>query len=227
MTKVFITSIFCMLSLAGICQERQTIGFFRSIPLGKYGSTNFGDGGYAEAGWGVLLENNSRLEVFPKGLTLGTRFSYQKNSMNTEAMEKEFTTQLGYATKIGSAAYQPIMVLIGPHYTIPLSKQLNLDLKSGLGVMFTNVNSFKIDVSDDQGHVVYSDVLDLSSNTAFTYLLGLQLRGTVSKNISIGLFADFSSAKEKMEARLGNLSTGGSSFNIASLNTGISFRFQY
>lgn len=108
-------------------------------------------GGFATDGWGFLLENNSSLAILPRNLTIGTHFSYQKNRIDTQEMGRKFTDALGYHANVEDAQYEPVTLLIGPHYTLNLSKIMHLDIKTGLGIMFTNVNSFRIDVVDPQG----------------------------------------------------------------------------
>ena len=219
-----------MLQLAGVCafgQERHTLGVFRSFPTGNFGSSKLGDGGFAKSGWGFLLENNAQPKLFPKFLTFATRFSYQKNELDNHALEKRFSEALGYQTRIGEAAYEPITLLAGPSIEIGLHRRLRLHVRAGAGVMFIKMNSFRIEVLDAQGGQLLDDVLDTNGNIPFAYLGGMQLRQIITKNISVNVFADYCSAKGKMGAKLGKIKTESSEFDVSTLNTGLSLRFDF
>jgi hypothetical protein len=224
MIRFLLTALLCISFFEGMCQEKHTVGYFRSFPVGKFGSSHLDNGGFAKAGWGFLLENSSKPKIFPKWLTFGTRFSYQKNKIDTEGLSRRFTEALGYETRIGEASYEPIMLLAGPHLEMGIHKNLHLQLKSGFGVMFTKVNAFTIEVLDAQGKVLLNDVLDASGNIPFAYLAGAQLRQVLTKNLSVSLFADYTSAKGEMGSKLGKIRTKASEFDIATLSTGLSLR---
>jgi hypothetical protein len=227
MKKVLLILLLCLTIDKGICQEKHTVGFFRSFPVGNFGSSHLDNGGFAKSGWGFFLENNSKPKLFPKWLTFATRFSYQKNKLDAEGMKRKFTEALGYETRIGEADYKPIMLLGGPHLEVSLRPKMHLQLKSGFGVMFTKLDAFRLEVLDKQGNVFVDDVIDTSSNIPFAYLVGAQLRQIITKNLSIGLSADYTSAKGEMGAKLGKIKVKASEFNIATLNTGLSLRVDF
>lgn len=224
MKSKLVLCLLCFYSLNCYAQETHMLGVFRSFPTGKFGSSDLEGGGFAKPGWGFFVANNSKPKVFPKWLSFVTRFSYQKNQIDTDLLAQKFTEALGYETHISEASYQPIMFLGGPHFEIGLRKSLTLQLKTGFGVMFTQVDAFSIVVRDSQGGILIDDVLDASGNIPFAYLGGLQLRQTLGSRISLGLFSDFSSAKGKMGSKFGKIKTKPTEFDISTISAGLSLR---
>ncbi|MDQ6482026.1 hypothetical protein [Dyadobacter sp. LHD-138] len=227
MKKILLFLWLCSYSLHSYAQERHTIGVFRSFPTGKFGSSHLDGGGFAKSGWGFLLENNAKPKSFAKWLSLATRFSYQKNEIDTKGLARKFTEVLGYETRISDAAYEPITLLVGPQIELPLRRKLHLQLKSGFGVMFTKVNAFNITVFDPQGAVLFEDVLDGSGNIPFAYMGGVQLRQGITEKISVNLFTEYTSAKGKMGSKLGKIRIKPSEFDISTLSLGLSLRFDF
>jgi len=227
MKKAVLLILFFANGFKGFGQEIHTVGVFRSFPTGKFGSSNLGSGGFAKSGWGFLLENNTKPKIFPRGFSFATRFSYQKNEIDTPRMASKFSQALGHKTRISDSAYEPITLLAGPNLEIALRERLFLQLKFGAGVMFTKVNAFRIEVFDGQGNVLFEDVLDATGNVPFAYLGGVQLRQAITKKFSVNIFADYTSAKGKMGAKLGKVRTTPSEFDMATLNTGLSLKFEF
>jgi len=225
MKRTLLLHLLFLCSLTSYSQERHTLGVFRSFPTGKFGSSHLDGGGFAKSGWGFMLENNAKPKIFPHWLTFATRFSYQKNEIDTKGLASEFTKALGYETRISDAAYEPIMLVAGPQLEIALRKKLFLHLKSGFGVMFTKVEAFNITVLDAQGGEVLSDVLDANGNIPFAYLGGVQLRQGITKHISVNIFSEYTSAKGKMGSKLGKIRSKPSEFDISTLSLGLSLRF--
>lgn len=70
----------CLILVYG--QDDYVIGDFKSYPLGTYASTDLmDDGGFAEPGWGFMLEKKLSVRSWPEGLSLGLHFSYQNNKI--------------------------------------------------------------------------------------------------------------------------------------------------
>lgn len=227
MKKILLFFLLCFYSLNSYCQERHTVGVFRSFPTGKFGSSHLDGGGFAKSGWGFLLENNARPKRIAKWLSFATRFSYQKNEIDSKSLAKEFTNVLGYETRVGEGAYEPIMLLVGPQIEFPLRSKLHLQLKSGFGVMFTKVNAFNITVLNSQGTVLFDDVLDGSGNIPFAYMGGVQLRQGITEKFSINIFSEYTSAKGKMGSKLGKIRSKPSEFDISTISLGLSLRIDF
>lgn len=203
-------------------QEKHTLGFFRSFPIGAYKSTKLDNGSFAMPGWGVSYENNSRFEAWPVGLTVGLHISYQSNQLNKAALADAYSQVLRYDTQIGDAHYRPVVVTIGPHYDLAVAKTVSVIFKTGLGVMFTNIDSFVINVQDSQNNLLFSEVIDFEGFPTITFSLGTGITFKPADNFSIGLFADYSRAKEQVKASLGNINSIQSDLTLSFINTGIS-----
>lgn len=227
MLRYVFTCAFLMFGIVSRGQTVHEIGVFKAFPVGKFAGDKLGGGGFATHGWGFQVENRSKAAFLPDNLTVGFLFSYQNNSLDTDRMAAAFSRELGHRTKISDTQYQPLTLIAGPSYTLAFSKVMHLDLKAGIGAMFTDVNSFRIDVTDAQGAVIYSDVVDLVGRPSFAYSLGASLRANVADNFSVGFFGRFNQGNESMEVRLGRLNLPSSSIKVTTLNTGFSIHFKF
>ncbi len=209
-------------------QESYSIGFLYSSPVGDYQSTDLENGSFAEPGWGVTIENKSALRNWPDNLYLGFHFSYQRNKLDQDEVSRQFTEAIGnpaYAVDVIDGNYNPFTFMIGPFYDIFLTDKIFLGLKSGIGIMFTNIDPMVINITDNSGNEVFSEVLRTEGVPAFTYLLGLSLNLKLSEYAGIGIFADYGGAKEQVEATFDNLPDFTSEYKLSYINTGLHLMF--
>ncbi|WP_160144192.1 hypothetical protein [Chryseolinea soli] len=218
MALVFLFGI----STASFGQNKYAIGFFRSFPTGKFKSTSLDNSGsFAKNGWGAVFEDKVRTNSWPAGFYMLIHLSYQQNQLDNMALQENLTASLGYRTAVAEANYNPLLASLGPYFEILLSKATYLGIKTGIGFMFTNIDSFVISAYDTQGNMVFNELLDFKSSPNFSFLLGLQFGVRLSRNVELGCFADYSAGRQRVKATIGNLSNIQSDFNLAFVNTGL------
>jgi len=205
-------------------QQKLSLGYFQSFPIGAYGSTDLQSGSYAEPGWGVVLENRASMPGFPDGLYLGFHYSYQYNSFNSEEFAKDLASiaENDIYIAISEASYNPSVITFGPYYEFVPFNGFSVELKAGAGILFTNIDPLVIDIYNDRDMLLRSEVLRFSSQPTFTYLAGLGIGFDISRSFRLGIFAEHSSSKEKIKTTFDNVEGIGSEFRISYLNAGIS-----
>lgn len=210
-------------------QEKYSIGYFRSNPIGDYRSTDYENGSFAETGWGVMLQNKSSLPNWPEGLSLGLHLSYQENPINFPALSAALDEQLDgtVSTRVSGGRYNPFVVAIGPFYDLAIGEIFSIGVKTGFGVMFTNIDPIVIDVFNDQNVRIFNEVLRFEGRPAITYLFGLKVGAKLSQKVTLGLFADHSAANEPVQTTSELLPTVNSVFRISYINTGVSLSFGF
>lgn len=209
-------------------QNKYAMGFFRSFPTGKYKSTSLSNSGsFAKNGWGAEFEDKARAAAWPTGFYMLFHLSYQQNQLDNVALQEDFTASLGNRTEVAEANYNPLVATLGPYFEIPLSKMTYLGVKTGIGFMFANVDSFVISVYDTQGNKVFNELLDFKTSPNFSFLLGLQFGLKLPHNMEMGCFADYSAGRQRVKTTVGTLNNIQSEFNLAFINTGLNFTVSF
>jgi hypothetical protein len=224
MAVVFLFGI----AAASFGQNKYAMGFYRSFPTGKFKSTSLDNSGsFAKNGWGAVFEDKARASSWPEGFYMLVHLSYQQNQLDNVALQDDFTTSLGHRTEVAEANYNPLVATLGPYFEIPLSKMTYLGVKTGIGFMFANIDSFVISVYDTQGNKVFNELLDFKTTPNFSFLLGLQFGVKLSHHMEMGCFADYSAGRQKVTATIGTLNNLQSEFNLAFVNTGLNFTVSF
>ena len=224
--KIRITFLFLIVSGWLGAQNYLGVGYFQSIPVGDYASTNSNEAGFAEPGWGLMLEHTSAIRNLPDGFSLGFHFSYQKNGINTGALEAVLDEAIvgDFYTRAYSGGYHPLMVTLGPFYDWHLTDDFSIDFKTGLGVMFANLDPIFFEIRENAtGDVAYSDYVNFISTASFVYLVGMDFTYTLNDFWSISLFGNYSGARKEFDAFLNNLPTNTvtSKFSFNYVNAGL------
>lgn len=217
---LFLTS-FLIMNAYG--QSKITAGYFQSYPLGLYGSTSAEDGSFAEKGWGFLLEHRASLPSFPDGLYLGFHYSYQHNEFNSAAFENELDKLLGqyFTSDVSKSSFNPSVITLGPYYEFIILNRLSIELKTGAGILFTNIDPISIDVYDAASRLLFTEELKFKSQPSFTYLAGLSVAYNLNRRLRAGLFMEHSASTEKIDSELNNIEGISNEFKISYLNAGI------
>lgn len=227
MKKFFLISL---IIIAGIhfktnAQQKFSIGYFQSYPLGVYGSTDIADGSFAQPGWGVVLESRAKMPNLPDGLFLGFHYSYQYNDFDSQAFATAIDNSLGdpFRSLVSNSSYHPSVITLGPYYEFNPINRFSVELRSGLGIMFTNIDPIVINVYDGFNSLVYSEVFRFQSKPTFTYLAGMTVGFDITRYLRLGAFVEHSSAKEEIKSTFDNIDFVSSEFKLIYLNAGINF----
>ena len=222
-------SLFVLVALMasqGLTQEKTIIAGFASFPVGDFGSTDLDKGGFAETGWGIALDSRMSGKKWPQGLEVYFHSTYQWNKMNTEAVSQAYTDTIGLRTVVSGSRYSPIIATLGPSYYYAINDKIEIGMYSGVGVLFNNTKAFSIKVYDDMGVNVLNEVVNFDNRPAFAYLFGIDIDFEVLEDIlKIGLFADYSSAKQKTELSFSSAEPADTFQKLQYLNAGIKFIF--
>lgn len=217
---------FVIASHTSVAQSELSAGFFYSTPTGNYRSTNLNGGSFAKPGWGFQFQHIVRGPSWPKAVALTLNISYQENELDHTKISERFTAALGNRTTLSPASYKPLLITLGPVFRIPVTERLNVALKTGIGFMFTNIDSFIIKSYNTQGDEILKEVISFKGHPNFSYLLGIGLNYEVSETLGIGVFSQFSAGREKVETSIGAVAMTESTFDLSFINTGIKISFK-
>lgn len=200
-----------------------TFGAFASIPVGKFGSTDLENGGgFVKTGWGIVFDSKIRMDSWKEFFSLNLHSTYQWNQIDNQAVAKAYTEELGYRTEVGESRHSPIVMTLGPKFDFMLSQGLTLGVTGGVGIMFNNTKSFRLQVFDTQNNSIFNDVVQFDNNPGFTYSLGLDLTFEIVENLlDIALYADFNAANQTIAFEFGSIEPVKSVEEMRYLNTGI------
>lgn len=161
----------------------------------------------------------------PEGLFLGFHYSYQYNEFDSKAFATAIDNSLGdpFRSLVSNSSYHPSVITLGPYYEFIPVNRFSIELRSGLGIMFTNIDPVVINVYDEFNTMVFSEVLRFESKPAFTYLAGITLGYDITRYLRLGAFIEHSAAKEEINTTFDNLDAVSSEFKLIYLNAGINF----
>ncbi len=225
-TTLLFASILASFSL--FSQSTFSVAGLYSMPMGSFGSSDAGNSGYAEAGFGFQLETQMAPTYFGPNLRLGVYFSYQDNPMNIQSLEDRLNDVVNNPQvdlQLEGGGYQPVRFMVGPTYHMQIDPVWTLNLKGGIGIMLTNMAPVQITAIDlnDNG-TEYTDILYLRSRTALSFLAGVDFAYKLNKYWSVGAFADYSCAQQTIEAAFNTNNYMDGQQGIGFINTGILFR---
>jgi hypothetical protein len=132
---------------------------------------------------------------FHRFIGVGGVFSFSEYGMHSDSLAAG--TDAAYGTAAGSAkvgVYKSLNFLVGPYFSLPLTKWLTIDYRVLGGV--TNTTSPRLDFSlldqDDKGNAVsYNYFQNKSTAPAFGFQTGVGLRVTVFRGIALTLKGDY------------------------------------
>jgi len=206
--------------------ENFILGLFYSNPVADYGSTDIENGSFAKPGFGIMFEQKVQSEVFPEGLSLGIHFSNHVNDLDINSLTREFEKVLNNQFAVDIYDYDgfnPLVITAGPFYQYFLTHELSVEIKSGLGVMFANINSVVINVFDNGGNEVLSEVLRFSGDAVFTYMIGTNIGLSLTRNFRLLMFAEYQNASTKIKTTYDTLPSSTDEFDISYINFGVGF----
>jgi len=222
-------SLFVLIALMasqGLTQEKTIIAGFASFPVGDFGSTDLDKGGFAETGWGIALDSRMSGKKWPQGLEAYFHSTYQWNKMNTEAVARAYTEYFNYKTTVSESRYSPIIATLGPSYYYAMNDKIEIGIYSGAGVLFNNTKAFTVKIYDDMGVNILNEVVNFDNRPAFAYMFGIDIDFEILEDmLKIGIFADYSSAKQKTELSFSTAEPADTFQKLQYLNAGIKFIF--
>jgi len=232
--RVVFTSFIVFLSAACFSQQQLSAGLTYSQPVGAYGSTSLSDGGFAEPGWGLLFESKTAQPNWPFGLQLGFHFSYQEHEFSqselTRAFDQYFQELFGndqYSTLISIGYYKPLIMTLGPFYDFHLSEEWTVNIKSGLGVLFVNMDPMRFNILDQNNEIIAQEVLEFEGNAVFTYFIGGAISYKLSDDWQLGFSVDHSAAEEDITTTFSRGSAIDASQRISILNLGLQLSYEF
>lgn len=221
---------FSGLSSLAIAQDRYTIGSFVSFPQGEFKETGSDGGGYALNGKGIIFENRTRAEVWPEYFYVGFHLKYASFQIDNTTLVNDLNQEFagGVDFNVFTGYYRPVLVTLGPHFLKKMGQRFSAELKTGFGIMFTNIDPILIEVLDDQGTALASERLIFSGSPNFSYKVGVSLNYDISDYAALSIFADQSYTKESISSQTVSSGSMDEDFQkISFINTGfmLSFRF--
>jgi len=221
--------LFCCMGVMLICQISQAqstydIGFYRSFPIGDYGATDLENGGFAEPGWGFLLENKFTFPAWPEGLNIGFHFSYQENKTDEQSIGNAFSEALEgtFDVRVSAGSFRPLVATVGPFYEWKLNQKFSIDFKSGAGIMFSGIDPINLNIYNDQSELVLRERVEYQTKPDFSFMLGVNFGYQLSDYWAVNLFADYAYANESFNSSLISGSGTSSEQKISFINTGLS-----
>ncbi|MEJ1237770.1 hypothetical protein WBG78_06570 [Chryseolinea sp. T2] len=211
----------CIASAELCAQTKYAVGGGASWPVGSFGSKSMGDGGFATTGWSVMFEDETRFSSWPQIFSLGLHLSYQQNALDNAAMSDEFSRQLSTRTEISAARYRPLLLTFGPYFDIPITSNLDVGIKTGIGFALTNIDSFQILVYQNPNGTPLTYDVDFKSSPSFTFLLGINGEYRVTKVIGLMAYMDFSGARSQVDSFVGTVGRTHSYYDLSFINTGL------
>lgn len=215
---------------AAFAQSTISFGGIYSTPVGEYGKASPEEGGYAEAGYGVQFEAQMQPSSFVEQLRIGLYLSFQNNGMNIDQFRSDFNDLLvsGYTAEFRGGGFRPVRAMIGPTYFLKLNDKFSMSAKGAIGMLMANSNPIEIEIYDDSnGNRIANDVLYFEGRTTFSFLVGLDFSYALSKYWAVGLFADYSAAKEELRAAFDPGNVANTDQYISFVNTGIMMRMTF
>jgi len=218
----------CILALAAmfmsplrlLSQSKYSLGFSGSFPVGSFASTAPGNGSFAKPGWSIMFENEAHFRSWPKIFALGLHLSYQENSIDNKAMAREFTLALGARTEVSGAKYRPFLATVGPFFDIPVTPKFDIGIKTGIGFVLPNIDSFELTVFP-AGQEADMFEIDFKSSPSFTFLLGLNGEYKLSHALNLTVFADYSRARTAVDSFIGSAGRVRSDYDLLFVNVGL------
>jgi hypothetical protein len=209
-----------------LAQETSSLGVFIASPVGDFGSTSIDKGGFAQSGWGIVLDSRNKLKFLPERWSLYLHSTYQWNTLNTQAVADKFTAKLGLRTTVSNSKYNPLLTTIGPAYDIPVSEKVSIGLRGSIGVMFNSTKAMTIKVYDAANTIIANELVNFDNNPAFAYTLGGEIRFVLVKDaISLALYADYTSANQTTDVTFTTADPSSSFEKLQYINTGFKFVF--
>jgi hypothetical protein len=133
-----------------------------------------------------------------------------------------FSEALNNRTEVEEAEYKPLLVTVGPFFQIPVSEIVDINIETGVGVIFTNIDPFVITMYSPNGNVALQELIGFKGSPNFSYLLGLSANFRLTDFLKVGVFGQYSAAREKVKPSVGTqISPVQSNFDLAFFNTGI------
>lgn len=204
--RIVIISAFIAFTADLPAQSEFSAGLFASLPVGEYGSNGLAEGGFANPGMGVYVHSQSDIGWLPYGFQLEFRFSFQRHTINTGAIEKTFNpyfqSQLGLQTNtfVSAGAYRPVQLSFGPHYRWKFSPDWSARIGAGVGVIFANMDEVVFAITDPAGTALAVETINNGSEPLFSWYAGLRLERQFSDSWSAGIFGDFNGGSSNLEA---------------------------
>lgn len=196
--KRFVILLFALgFSTLANAQSVSSFGAFISNPLGDFGSEDIENGGYAESGWGLVFDSKTKFQGI-NHWGYRSHSTYSWNNLNTEAMARDFTDELGLETQITDSRYSPLYTSIGPNFEAGLGDFVAIELYGLAGIVFTDTRAFTITVFDEMGDQLFKEVVNFDNNVAFGYNFGADIRFSVIPDmLFLSLYADYMAANQK------------------------------
>lgn len=226
-----ITVFFAAFSVSA--QQEFSFGLTYSQPVGKYASNSLQEGGFADPGWGLYLDSKTAQASWPFGLQLGLHFSYQEHQFSqrelTNAFDNFFKQQIGneYSTLISVGYYKPLIMTLGPYYDLYLSEKLTLNIKTGIGVLFVNMDTMKFNILDQNNDVIAQETLHFEGNAVFTYFVGGVISYSLSEDWSLGISVDHSGGKSEITTSFSRDNKINAVQKVAFINLGMQLSYQF
>jgi len=205
-------------------QSKYNIGFYRSFPIGEFGATDIEEGGFAEPGWGFLLEDKFTFSSWPEGLNVGFHFSYQENKADGQAIGQAFSEALEgqFDVRVSAGSFRPLVATLGPFYEWKLNQKFSIDFKSGAGIMFTGIDPINLNIYNDQNELILKERVEYQTKPDFSFMLGVNFGYQLSDFWAVNLFADYAYSNESFNSSLVSGSSSSSDQKISFINTGLS-----
>lgn len=222
-----------LFSLTGFSQQELSFGLTYSQPVGKYGSASLADGGFAAPGWGLYFDSKTAQPNWPFGLQLGFHFSYQEHEFSqselTRAFDNYFKELIGneYSTLISIGYYKPLIMSLGPYYDVYLSEKWTANIKSGLGVLFINMDLMRFNILDQNNDIIAQETLEFNGNAVFTYFIGGAISYQLADSWQLGLSIDHSAAEEEITTTFSRGNSIEAKQRISILNIGLNLAFEF
>lgn len=208
MIRPLLFALFLLSTHVAFSQRESHIGGYYALPVGQFASTSVEeDGGFAKPGWGLMFESRHNIKSVDK---LGYLFhaSIQWNALNSEALAAAFSSILNVGVVASESVYSPIVLSIGPTYTLSLSDKWEVGLTAEAGIMLNNTRDVTLDLYDpSNGDYLDTHLFIFDNNAAFAYHSQIDLNYTLLPNVmKVGVFADYTGATQKTAIRIGTQS---------------------
>lgn len=210
-----------------LAQSTISFGGIYSTPVGSFGMNDPDEGGYSKPGIGFQFEAQLQSSAFVEELKLGLYLSFQHNDIDRAAFQSDLSTELGQGLRaeIDGGGFRPVRAMLGPTYQFKLGESFSLSLKGAIGLLMANSDPMHLNVIDESnGDVLLKDVVYFRGNTTFSYLVGLDFGYEFSKYWAVGIFADYSSATEELDAAFDTSTYVRTEQTISFINSGIFLR---
>ena len=221
-------TVIIFFSTANYAQDRYSIGPFIGFPVGEFKAQGTDGGGYALRGQGIKLMNRTIASNWPEFLYAGLHIKYAKFQIDNESLVRDVDeSNPTFNVNIFTGNYRPVIVTTGPQFVKNLGNRLSVEILTGFGVMFTNVDPIIIELLDDQDNVISSERAVFNGNPNFTYELGLKMNFAISDYVGFSIYTDQSYTNEKITVNTSSGVPYDDSQKISFISAGcmLSFRF--